>query len=252
MDLGLDGKVAIITGSSRGLGKATALSLAGEGVAVSICARGADALADAHAEIERAGGKVIATAADVSTAEGCKAVFDATTSAFGRVDILVNNVGGAGRDDSDEVWLEAYERNVLAAVRMCRLVLPRMREANQGAIVHVASIWGREAGGSIQYNHAKAALISHAKNLALDVAPDGIRVNSVCPGSIRFLGGSWDKRANEDPEGMARFVADNIPSGRFGRAEEVADLITFLCSERASWITGAAINIDGGQSRSNI
>ena len=252
MELGLAGRVAIITGSSRGLGKATALSLAAEGVAVSICARGEQALNAARAEIEAAGGRVVATTADVATAEGCSALFDATMNAFGKVDILVNNVGGAGRDDSDEVWLEAYERNVLTAVRMCRLVLPGMRERGFGSIVNVASIWGREAGGSIQYNHAKAALISHAKNLALEVAADGIRVNSVCPGSIRFPGGTWDRRATEDPEGMARFVEQNIPAGRFGRAEEVADTITFLCSDRASWITGAAINIDGGQSRSNI
>ena len=252
MDLGLAGKAAIITGSSRGLGKATAIALAREGVSVSIAARGEDALNVTRAEIEVTGGKAIATTADFTTAEGCKAVFDATVEAFGRVDILVNNVGGAGREDSDEVWLESYERNVLAAVRMCRLVLPGMRAAGHGAIVNVASIWGREAGGSIQYNHAKAALISHAKNLALEVAADGIRVNAVCPGSIRFPGGTWDRRATEDPEGMARFVAENIPAGRFGRAEEVADTITFLCSERASWITGAALNIDGGQSRSNI
>ena len=252
MELGLAGRVAIITGSSRGLGKATALALAAEGAFVSICARGEQALNAARAEIEAAGGKVAATTADVATAEGCSAVFDATMNAFGKVDILVNNVGGAGREDSDEVWLEAYERNVLTAVRMCRLVLPGMRERGSGSIVNVASVWGREAGGSIQYNHAKAALISHAKNLALEVAGDGVRVNSVCPGSIRFPGGSWDRRVTEDPEGMARFVEQNIPAGRFGRAEEVADTITFLCSDRASWITGAAINIDGGQSRSNI
>jgi 3-oxoacyl-[acyl-carrier protein] reductase len=252
MDLGLSGRVAIITGSSRGLGKATALSLAREGVAVSISARGEEALNVARAEIEGAGGKVLATVADLTTAEGCQSLFAETARTLGPPDILVNNVGGAGREDSDEVWLEAYQRNVMAAVRMCRLVLPGMREAGRGAIVHVASVWGREAGGSIQYNHVKAALISHAKNLALEVAHDGIRVNSVCPGSIRFPGGSWDRRANEDPEGMARFVEQNIPAGRFGRAEEVADTITFLCSDRASWVTGAALNIDGGQSRSNI
>ncbi|MEX2238495.1 MAG: SDR family NAD(P)-dependent oxidoreductase [Dehalococcoidia bacterium] len=252
MDLQLAGKVAIITGSSKGLGRATALALAAEGVSISLCARGAETLEETRREIESAGGRARATTADLNSPEGCEAVFAAAMQEFGRVDILVNNVGGADRGDTDDVWLEAYERNLLAAVRMCRLVVPVMKENGGGAIVHVASIWGRESGGGMQYNAAKAAMISHAKNLALQLGPDNIRVNAVCPGSIRFPGGTWDQRAQADPEGMAKFVEDNIAMGRFGRAEEVADVITFLCSDRASWVTGAAINIDGGQSHSNI
>src|SRR5690606_31959642 len=152
----------------------------------------------------------------------------------------------------DEAWRDAFELNLLAAVRASRAVLPHMRRLGAGSIIHVASIYGRESGGSPTYNAVKAAMISHAKNLSIQLAPEGIRVNSVAPGSIRHPGGSWDRRVQQDPEGMARFVADNIPSGRFGTAEEVADVVAFLASPRSRWITGASINVDGGQSRSNI
>ena len=129
-----------------------------------------------------------------------------------------------------------------------------MREQQEGVILFMSSIFGREAGGKglAIYNTTKSALISLAKIMALELAGEGIRVNSIAPGSIRFPGGSWDKRCIEDPEGMAEFISQNIPLGRFGSAEELADVVTFLASPRASLVTGACINVDGGQSHSLI
>jgi 3-oxoacyl-[acyl-carrier protein] reductase len=251
LDLELRGKVAVITGSSRGIGRAIALALAAEGCQIALVARGEPGLREAEHEVAALGVRTAALGADVTVAADVERMVRDAHERLGRVDILINNAGGSFPDD-DKGWEDAFRANIEAAVRATRAVVPLMRAQGGGAIVHIASIFGREAGGGLPYNAMKAAMISHAKNSALTLAKDNIRVNSVAPGSIQFPGGSWDKRVHADPEGMARFVEQNIAMGRFGRVEEVADVVAFLCSPRASWITGACINIDGGQTKSNI
>jgi 3-oxoacyl-[acyl-carrier protein] reductase len=262
MDLSLSDKVAVVTGSSRGLGLASARALAAEGCRVTICARGGDALAAAARELSEGGGTglqprpVLAVRADVSTVEGIDEVVAKTVETFGGIDILVNNVGRAGGADivatTDAEWTAAFDETFFPAVRASRLAVPHMRARGGGVIVMIASIWGRESGGRMTYNAVKAAEISLAKSMAQQLAPQNIRVNSVCPGSISVPGGSWWKRQQEDPEGMREFIRRELPFGRFGRAEEVGAVVAFLASPRASWISGAAITVDGCQSRSLI
>ena len=252
MDLGLKGKVAVITGGSRGIGRSIALGLAAEGCDVAICARGEEALRATEKELAALGVRTFAQSVDVMQAGEAEAFIDATAGALGRLDILVNNAGGNRPGDGDEVWDEVVDLNLQSTVRATRAAVAYMKANGGGSIIHIASVFGREAGGGAPYMTTKAAVIAHAKSLALSLAPEGIRVNSVAPGSISFPGGSWHRRQQEDPEGMKRFVAQNIASGRFGKAEEVADVVVFLASERASWITGACINVDGGQSKSLI
>ena len=256
MDLGLHDKVAIVTGSSRGLGLAAARALAAEGCRVTLCGRTETTLraaADELGTISGGPGRVVAVAADVSTPEGARAVVDGATSAFGGVDILVNNVGvarGAGLlDTTDAEWQDAIDQTLMPAVRMSRLAVPSMQQRGGGSIVIIASIFGREAGGRMAYNAVKAAEISLAKSLALQLAASNIRVNSVSPGSILFEGGSWWKRQRDDPAAIADFVTRELPFGRFGRANEVGDVVAFLASDRASWISGTSVVVDGCQSR---
>lgn len=260
MNLDLADKVAVITGSSRGLGLASAAALVQEGCRVAICSRGEPRLMEATGELRRLSGggddRVLAIAADVATPAGIEQVVGDTVERFGRIDILVNNVGLARGstivETSDAEWQEAFDQTLWPAIRASRLVVPHMRRQGGGAIVMIASIWGRESGGRMTYNAVKAAEISLAKSLAQQLARDNIRVNSVAPGSILFPGGSWHRRQQEDPAGIAEFVKRELPFGRFGKAEEVGAAVAFLASDRASWISGASIPVDGCQSRSLI
>jgi 3-oxoacyl-[acyl-carrier protein] reductase len=259
MDLHLTDRVAIITGSSKGLGLASARALVDEGARVVLSARGQAALDEAAAALRERAGRpdaVHAVRVDVSSPDGPAFLLREAIARYGRLDILVNNVGLAGGTDivntPDEDWQSAIDQTLWPAIRMSRLAVPEMRKAGGGVILTIASIWGRESGGRMTYNAVKAAEISLMKAMAQQLAKDNIRVNSVAPGSISFEGGSWWRRTQQDPAGMAAFVTDQIPFGRFGRAEEVGDVVAFLASSRASWITGASITVDGGQSRSNI
>ena len=179
-----------------------------------------------------------------------------TVERFGGLDILINNVGRAGGSDligtSDAEWQAAFDETLFPAIRASRLAIPYMKQRGGGSIVMIASIYGREAGGRMTYNVFKAAEISLAKSMAQQLASVNIRVNSVAPGSILFPGGSWHKRQQADPEGIAEFVKRELPFGRFGRPEEVGSVVTFLVSSRASWMSGACVVVDGGQGRSNI
>jgi 3-oxoacyl-[acyl-carrier protein] reductase len=259
VDLELAGKVAIVTGSTRGLGFAIARTLLQEGCQVTICARGETRLAEAVGELRDlpgAGERLLAVQADLSTGKGVADVVLRTVETFGGLDILVNNVGLAKGSDivstTDAEWMEAFDQTLFPAIRASRLAVPHLRRRGGGSIVMIASIWGRESGGRMTYNAVKAAEISLAKAMAQQLARDNIRVNSVAPGSIRFPGGSWDRRVQEDPDGMAEFVRQELPFGRFGRPEEVGAAVAFLVSARASWISGASVPVDGCQSRSLI
>ncbi|HIM61219.1 MAG: short-chain dehydrogenase [Dehalococcoidia bacterium] len=256
MDLALQGKVAMITGGSHGLGKQAADSLAREGCKVAICARGQENLDATSAEFRSKGYEVLAVQADVMSQADLKDFHDQTVANLGEADILVNNAGGRkGTADFQETGVatfrEGLEFNLMSPVELIALVLPHMREQRWGRIINISSIYGREYGGSIDYMTGKAALIAFSKHMALNLVKENVLVNCIAPGSIDFPGSSWDRfQQNSTPEEVAEFIDRNLPAGRFGWPEPIGDTVAFLASENANLITGTCLNVDGGQSRS--
>lgn len=254
MDLELKDKVAIVTGGSQGIGKAAALRLAAEGASVVIAARGRELLDKVALEIRAAGGRVAAVQADVSRAEDCARLVAEAVKAFGRLDILVNNAGTSATGEfesvTDDIWQADFELKLFAAIRLARLAIPHMKQQGGGRIVNITNIGAKQPRAkSMPTTVTRAAGLAFTKALSKEFAPHQILVNTVCIGLVRA--GQHERKAAKAGIALEQFYANmgkDIPLGRVGRAEEVANAIAFLASEAASYITGTSINLDGGTS----
>lgn len=259
MDLGLTGKAALITGGSKGIGKAIAIELAREGANVAIAARGHAALAEAGEKVRALGTEVLTIQADLCTASGAEAAVTRTAAHFGRLDILINNVGDSkmGHDwqTSDDEWASMLDQSLLSMMRCCRAAIPHLLQRPAARIINIASVNGHQPPpGRGDYNAAKAGALALSKTLSLELAPK-ITVNAVCPARIDTP--LWHRMAESlvPAEGasaaavLETIARRDIPMGRFGQPEEVAAVVALLASERAGYITGAAYNIDGGYTK---
>lgn len=257
MDLGLRGRVALIAGASQGMGRAAALGFAREGAKVGICARGEAALVKAAESIRKeTGAEVSAMAADMSKAEDIRRFVNETAEHFGRLDVIVNNAGGPPPGEfmkfTDEDWLNAFELSFMSAMRMTREAVPHMRKAGGGRVINITSYAVKEPiAGLVLSNAVRSGVIGLAKTLSRELARDNILINNVCPGRIdteraRKLNQARAERLKKPVEEINREMAAEVPLGRYGTAEETADLIVFLGSARASYITGTTIQVDGG------
>jgi len=259
MNLGLQGKIALVTGGSHGIGLATAKALAEEGCNVTICARDKERLYKATNELKSYGVDAIGVTADVLNPADISRVVETVIKRWGTVHILVNNVGGGGRwgssiveDTSEDVWMDVYNKNAMAAVRFTRLVIFYMRRQKWGRVVTVGSIFGREGGGRPWFNMAKSAEISLMKNLAMThyLTRDEITFNTIAPGNVMIPDTGWEQESKTNPQAFADRLEREFPLGRLGTPEEVASVILFACSEKATLLNGATIVVDGGESRS--
>lgn len=246
MDPGLSGKGVIVTGASRGIGRAIALGFAREGASVAFCARGAEGVEKTAGELRALGGKVHGAPCDIADKAALEAFLTGAKEALGAVHVLVNNASGFGVMDNEDGWAAGLGVDVMAAVRATWKVAPWIAEAGGGSIIHISSISGLEPSGTVPYGAVKAALQHHALSMAKSLARKNIRVNAVAPGSIEFPGGSWEAIQKANPK-MYEAVRRGIPFGRLGQPEEVAEVVVFLASERGRWITGVTLPVDGGQ-----
>ncbi len=260
MDLGLGGKAAVVTGASEGIGKAAAQSLAREGVSVVICARRPDVLEQAARELgEITGGQVVPVAADVSRAEDVQRVIQTAVERFGRLDILVNNAGtsrsGPFFDATDAAWQDDLDLKLFGAIRGCRLAIPHLRQVGGGSIINILNTGAKTPGArSLPTSVSRAAGLALTKALSKEFAADNVRVNAVLIGYVRSgqQRTDWERNANAGETAEAYFDRQSrergIPLGRIGAAEDVGDLIAFLCSNRATYLTGTSLAFDGGSS----
>lgn len=254
MNLELNQRVALVTGASQGIGKAIALKLAQEGASVVLTARGEELLNQVVNEIRAAGGKAVGVAADVSKKEDCERLIRQTIEAFGKIDILINNAGTSATGDfeaaTDDIWQADFDLKLFAAIRLSRLAIPEMKKQNWGRIINVTNIGAKQpAAKSMPTTVTRAAGLALTKALSKEFAPNNILVNSICIGLIKA--GQHEKKAAKagiPVEQMYETMGKNVPLGRVGRAEEVANVAAFLASEAASYVTGSSINLDGGTS----
>lgn len=259
MELSLKGKYALVTGGSHGIGRAIALGLAQEGVNVAICARKPELVEKVAEEISRCGVEVLAIPTDVTVPADTQRLMDTIISKWGTIHILVNNVGGGGRwgkpiveETPEKTWFEVYEKNAGATIRFTKWAIPYMRRQKWGRVITITSVYGREGGGKPWFNAAKAYQTSMMKTLGMmqDYVRDGITFNSVAPGGIMIPDTGWEKEVKENPEKFKELIDKEYPLGRLGTPEEVANVVVFLCSPKASLINGASIPVDGAQGRS--
>jgi 3-oxoacyl-[acyl-carrier protein] reductase len=259
MELGLRGRVALIAGGSKGIGRAIAHEMAAEGAMVAVVARNKAGLDDVADEIARHGGKAVPISADLTKTEEVTNTISRVVDAFGGLDILVNNIGDSkmGHDwsTSDEEWAAMIDQSLLSAVKCSRAAIPHLRRSRSGCIINIASVNGHQPpGGRGDYNAAKAGMLALSKTLSMELAPD-ITVNAVCPARIdtplwhRMAHDLIPEQGSTVEEVLEKVGKQDVPMGRFGRPEDVAGVVVFLASQRARWITGVAYNVDGGYTK---